>query len=383
MNLTKFVFGKENQEEYEYRLFSVLIHEGFSINSGHYFSHVKNSDNSWYTMNDSWVSRTNEKNILQQTPYLLFYERVQKKHNSINSELLKSNIIKEVNTTHISPNFEESKKIGIEKNIKINNSPELIKIDNKAQVPNKEKLLYTQQTESKLSNEEVKSQPETNNSHLSSNLGDEKVKIYDDNHIGERKITSPPNNQSESEDTLSQMEKRGNTNTIKFISRKRRKLNKIIRSLKLSSLNKQPNCLLTFTDDLRTQSIRPLTVKKNQKSTLNYFEESFMKSGLNKKKEFSNLSTKNQNQIIIHNRNLTNLYGSDKIELWDTEEDSDLLKKQISFIKSVDDFKEKPILFKDDYDVNYDTGKLKKVKREKYKSNSNVFQKVHDKFTRK
>ena len=63
-------------EDIRYKLYAVLIHEGFSTFSGHYYCYVKNSTDIWYCMNDSDVRQVQEKNVLNQTPYLLFYERV-------------------------------------------------------------------------------------------------------------------------------------------------------------------------------------------------------------------------------------------------------------------------------------------------------------------
>ena len=40
-----------------YRLFGVLVHFGFSCHSGHYYCYVKNSNGTWYCMNDSQVGR--------------------------------------------------------------------------------------------------------------------------------------------------------------------------------------------------------------------------------------------------------------------------------------------------------------------------------------
>jgi len=67
-----------NNEEYKYKLYAVLIHDGYSINSGHYYSFVRLSHDNWYAMNDSSVSKINERTVLQQAPYMLFYEKVQK-----------------------------------------------------------------------------------------------------------------------------------------------------------------------------------------------------------------------------------------------------------------------------------------------------------------
>ena len=40
-----------------YRLYAVLVHMGYSSNSGHYFCYVKNSNKTWYCMNDTSVTQ--------------------------------------------------------------------------------------------------------------------------------------------------------------------------------------------------------------------------------------------------------------------------------------------------------------------------------------
>ena len=39
-----------------YKLYAVLVHSGFSCNSGHYYCYVKAANGIWYEMNDSRVS---------------------------------------------------------------------------------------------------------------------------------------------------------------------------------------------------------------------------------------------------------------------------------------------------------------------------------------
>ena len=55
---------------------AVLIHVGNSIYSGHYYCYVKVSNNEWYCFNDDSVKKVEESEVLKQSPYLLFYEKV-------------------------------------------------------------------------------------------------------------------------------------------------------------------------------------------------------------------------------------------------------------------------------------------------------------------
>jgi len=73
LDLTSLV--SNSNEKHKYKLISILIHEGYSTNSGHYFCYVKNSNDMWYCMNDSMVSQVSLSLVLKQNPYLLFYEK--------------------------------------------------------------------------------------------------------------------------------------------------------------------------------------------------------------------------------------------------------------------------------------------------------------------
>lgn len=57
----------------KYSLIGVLVHSGFSLHSGHYYSYVKAPNGQWYCMNDSSVRRSTLTEALQQKAYMLFY----------------------------------------------------------------------------------------------------------------------------------------------------------------------------------------------------------------------------------------------------------------------------------------------------------------------
>lgn len=56
-----------------YGLYAVLVHSGFSCHAGHYFCYVKASNGQWYQMNDSSVSVSDIRSVLNQQAYVLFY----------------------------------------------------------------------------------------------------------------------------------------------------------------------------------------------------------------------------------------------------------------------------------------------------------------------
>uniref|UniRef100_A0A669D8G8 Ubiquitin carboxyl-terminal hydrolase n=1 Tax=Oreochromis niloticus TaxID=8128 RepID=A0A669D8G8_ORENI len=58
-----------------YGLYAVLVHSGYSCHAGHYYCYVKASNGQWYQMNDSMVHSSNIKVVLNQQAYVLFYLR--------------------------------------------------------------------------------------------------------------------------------------------------------------------------------------------------------------------------------------------------------------------------------------------------------------------
>ncbi|XP_077481716.1 ubiquitin carboxyl-terminal hydrolase 42 isoform X2 [Stigmatopora argus] len=56
-----------------YGLFAVLVHSGFSCHAGHYFCYIKASNGQWFQMNDSSVTVSDIRSVLNQQAYVLFY----------------------------------------------------------------------------------------------------------------------------------------------------------------------------------------------------------------------------------------------------------------------------------------------------------------------
>ncbi|XP_047465111.1 ubiquitin carboxyl-terminal hydrolase 42 [Mugil cephalus] len=67
-------FMSQSQGEPQvYALYAVLVHSGFSCHAGHYFCYIKASNGQWYQMNDSSVSVSDIRSVLNQQAYVLFY----------------------------------------------------------------------------------------------------------------------------------------------------------------------------------------------------------------------------------------------------------------------------------------------------------------------
>ncbi|KAL6534873.1 hypothetical protein OROGR_013548 [Orobanche gracilis] len=61
-----------------YTLYGVLVHAGWSTHSGHYYCFVRTSSGMWYSLDDNQVFQVNERRVLEQKAYMLFYVRDRK-----------------------------------------------------------------------------------------------------------------------------------------------------------------------------------------------------------------------------------------------------------------------------------------------------------------
>lgn len=58
----------------KYKLYGIIQHSG-SLFGGHYYADVRLSNGDWYRMNDEYVNKMNEQDIVSSTNYILFYEK--------------------------------------------------------------------------------------------------------------------------------------------------------------------------------------------------------------------------------------------------------------------------------------------------------------------
>ncbi|KAI9513261.1 cysteine proteinase [Russula earlei] len=65
----------EDQYGPSYSLYGVISHAGSGPNSGHYYAHVKASNDHWYEMNDDMVTRHHGPPTNMKNAYILFYMR--------------------------------------------------------------------------------------------------------------------------------------------------------------------------------------------------------------------------------------------------------------------------------------------------------------------
>jgi len=74
LNMNKYCINI-NKKETTYKLSSICVHQG-SLGGGHYYADCLNVlDNKWYRFNDTHVSSITEEDVLNESPYCLFYSR--------------------------------------------------------------------------------------------------------------------------------------------------------------------------------------------------------------------------------------------------------------------------------------------------------------------
>lgn len=77
LDLARWLKGPAPECGAQYKLFAVVNHSG-SLSSGHYTAYGRmnsGASQQWYFFNDSSVSQAEEKEVISQAAYILFYER--------------------------------------------------------------------------------------------------------------------------------------------------------------------------------------------------------------------------------------------------------------------------------------------------------------------
>ncbi|CAH9073046.1 unnamed protein product [Cuscuta epithymum] len=77
LDLNRFM-SSPHTGDLKYTLYGVLVHAGWSTHSGHYYCFVRTSSGMWYSLDDNQVIQVNEKKVLDQKAYMLFYVRDRK-----------------------------------------------------------------------------------------------------------------------------------------------------------------------------------------------------------------------------------------------------------------------------------------------------------------
>ncbi|XP_021764623.1 ubiquitin carboxyl-terminal hydrolase 25-like [Chenopodium quinoa] len=73
--LSSFMCKASQDPQPEYSLFATIVHSGFSPESGHYYSYIKDVMGRWYCCNDSYVTLSTLQEVLSEKAYILFFTR--------------------------------------------------------------------------------------------------------------------------------------------------------------------------------------------------------------------------------------------------------------------------------------------------------------------
>ncbi|KAI9274170.1 hypothetical protein BY458DRAFT_454752 [Sporodiniella umbellata] len=75
IDMAPFVSKERRIQAATYKLYAVLVHDGHSCDSGHYYAYVRTPSGNWTMINDDIVSQVSEQEVLSQKAYMLFYEQ--------------------------------------------------------------------------------------------------------------------------------------------------------------------------------------------------------------------------------------------------------------------------------------------------------------------
>lgn len=73
--LSSFMCKASQDPHPEYSLFAIIVHSGFSPESGHYYAYIKDAVGRWYCCNDSYVTLSTLQDVLSEKAYILFFTR--------------------------------------------------------------------------------------------------------------------------------------------------------------------------------------------------------------------------------------------------------------------------------------------------------------------
>lgn len=108
LNMRPFMSATKGPSEW-YRLYAVLVHLGYSNQSGHYYCYIKNSNGTWYCMNDAQVSQVSLGTVLNQEAYLLFYIKDPNYKPPANAATPAHNLAKTTPSSHPPPRTNSNK----------------------------------------------------------------------------------------------------------------------------------------------------------------------------------------------------------------------------------------------------------------------------------
>ncbi|CAN7001428.1 unnamed protein product [Brassica rapa subsp. trilocularis] len=89
--LSTFMSKSSKDPQPEYKLFGIIVHSGYSPESGHYYAYVKDSLNRWFCCNDASVTHSTLQEVLSEKAYILFFSRINQRPASAKNLVTTSN----------------------------------------------------------------------------------------------------------------------------------------------------------------------------------------------------------------------------------------------------------------------------------------------------
>ncbi|KAK7324420.1 hypothetical protein VNO77_27956 [Canavalia gladiata] len=107
--LSSFMCKASQDPQPEYKLFGTIVHSGYSPESGHYYSYIKDAMGRWYCCDDSCVTVATLQEVLSEKVYILFFSRTNQRPASISNSLASNGVKPHSNGSQAS----ECPKIGV------------------------------------------------------------------------------------------------------------------------------------------------------------------------------------------------------------------------------------------------------------------------------
>ncbi|CAL9182291.1 unnamed protein product [Musa hybrid cultivar] len=82
-----------HEDDLKYTLYGVLVHAGWSAESGHYYCYVCTSSGMWHSLDDNQVYQVSEKTVLEEKAYMLFYVRDRSSIVNKSSEMIQKDCV--------------------------------------------------------------------------------------------------------------------------------------------------------------------------------------------------------------------------------------------------------------------------------------------------